>query len=77
MVLGLVDYHFQIGLINQRGVYSPSGGDEEERLSNKYYEYAQLLQIEYPKISYAFQTIGDSYKYEFRFERARELKGYY
>lgn len=69
--------HFQIGLINQRGVYSPSGGDEEDRLSNKYYAYAKLLQIEYPKTSHAVQTIGDSYKYESRFERARELKGYY
>lgn len=53
------------------------GGDEEERLSNKYYEYAKLLQIEYPKTSHAVQTIGDSYKYESRFERDRELKGYY
>lgn len=69
--------HFQIGLINQRGVYSPSGGDEEERLSLKYYEYAKHLQIEYPKTAHAVRTIGDSYKYESRFERARELKGYY
>ena len=53
------------------------GGDEEERFAATYNEYAQKLQLLYPKTAYIVKEISDRYKCESRFERARELKGYF
>lgn len=72
-----LENNFRIGLFNQRGVHAVTGGDEEEKIAKKYYDYAEKLRISYPRTSYILNTIGDSFKSESQCERARELKGYY
>ena len=73
----ILENNFRIGLFNQRGVHAVTGGDEEEKIAKKYYDYAEKLRISYPRTSYILKTIGDSFKSESQCERARELKGYY
>jgi len=66
-----------MGLYNQRGVHAVTGGDEEERIAATYSEYSQKLQLQYPKTSHILKEISDKYKREAKFERTRELKGYF
>lgn len=72
-----INDHMCIGVFNQRGVHTVTGGDEEEQFAATYNEYAQKLQLLYPKTAYIVKEISDRYKCESRFERARELKGYF
>ena len=72
-----INDHICIGVFNQRGVHTVTGGDEEEQFAATYNEYAQKLQLLYPKTAYIVKEISDRYKCESRFERARELKGYF
>lgn len=65
-----------MGVINQRGVHTVTGGDEEERISATYNKYAQKLQLLYPKTACLVKEISDDYKCESRYERAREITGY-
>ena len=71
----IISTHICIGLFNQRGVHNVTGGDEEERIAATYSEYAQKLQLLYPKTSRVVKNISDDYKRESKFERTRELKG--
>lgn len=73
----VINSHICTGLFNQRGVHAVTGGDEEERIAATYSEYAQKLQLQYPKTSHILKEISDKYKRESKFERARELKGYF
>ena len=68
---------FHIGLFNQRGVHNITGGDEEEQIAKKYYDYSKELQLMYPKTSQIIKEISENYKRDARLERARELKGFY
>lgn len=68
---------FHIGLFNQRGVHNITGGDEEELIAKKYYDYSKKLQLMYPKTSQIIKEISENYKRDARLERARELKGFY
>lgn len=72
-----INTHICMGVFNQRGVHTVTGGDEEEQFAVTYNEYAQKLQLLYPKTARVVKEISDDYKHESRFERARELKGYF
>lgn len=73
----LINDHICMGIHNQRGVYTVTGGDEEERIATTYSEYAEKLQLLYPKTAIVLKQISDSYKTEARYEKNRELKGYF
>lgn len=62
---------------NQRGVHNITGGDDEEKLSEKYFADADRIRVEYPNTASMLYSIGETYKSEARAERNRELKGYY
>lgn len=72
-----INTHICMGVFNQRGVHTVTGGDEEEQFAATYNEYAQKLQLLYPKTARVVKEISDDYKRESRYERARELKGYF
>lgn len=72
-----INTHICMGVFNQRGVYTVTGGDEEERFAATYNEYAQKLRLLYPKTAHVVKEISNDYKRESRYERARELKGYF
>lgn len=72
-----INTHICMGIFNQRGVYTVTGGDEEERFAATYNEYAQKLQLLYPKTARVVKEISNDYKRESQYERARELKGYF
>ena len=72
-----INTHICMGVFNQRGVHTITGGDEEEQFAATYNEYARKLQLLYPKTARVVKEISDRYKCESRFERARELKGYF
>ena len=72
-----INTHICMGIFNQRGVHTVTGGDEEERIASTYNEYAQKLQLLYPKTARVVKEISDDYKRESKYERARELKGYF
>lgn len=71
-----INKHLCRGIFKQRGIHNITGGDEEERFAATYNEYAQKLQLLYPKTAHLVRKISDEYKSESRQERARELKGY-
>lgn len=68
---------FVISRQNQRGVHTVTGGTEEARIAEEYYNYATKLQLLYPRTAAIISRIGDSYQYESQRERAYELKGRY
>lgn len=72
-----INTHICMGVFNQRGVHTVTGGDEEEQFAATYNEYAQKLQLLYPETARVVKEISDDYKRESRYERARELKGYF
>lgn len=72
-----INSSIRIGRINQRGIYNVTGGDEEERIAATYNDFAQKLQLIYPKTSLVVKSISDDYKHQSRYEKARELKGYF
>lgn len=72
-----INSHICIGVFNQRGVHTITGGDDEERIAAAYSEYAQKLKLLYPKTAHIVKEISEDYKRESRYERARELKGYF
>lgn len=72
-----LERNFIIGRQNQRGVYAVTGGQEEMRLAEIYYDYANRLQLLYPSTASIVRQIGDQYRSESKSERVRELKGYY
>lgn len=73
----IINSHICMGIFNQRGVHTITGGDDEERIAATYSEYAQKLQLLYPKTARVVKEISDRYKCESRYERARELKWYF
>lgn len=73
----VINDHICMGIHNQRGVYTVTGGDEEDRIATTYSEYAEKLQLLYPKTAIVLKQISDSYRTEARYERNRELKGYF
>ena len=72
-----INTHICMGVVNQRGVHTVTGGDEEEQFAVTYNEYAQKLQLLYPKTARVVKEISNDYRRESRYERARELKGYF
>lgn len=72
-----INTHICMGVFNQRGVHTVTGGDEEEQFAATYNECAQKLQLLYPKTARVVKEISDRYKCVSRYERARELKGYF
>lgn len=73
----ILENHFIIGLENQRGVHDVTGGASEDALAEKYYAYAENLQLLYPCTASIIHRISDNYRTVAKSERARELKGYY
>lgn len=69
--------NFIVGRWNQRGMYTVTGGQEEMRLAEIYYDYANRLQLLYPSTAAIVRQIGDQYRSQSKSERVRELKGYY
>lgn len=68
---------FVIGKYNQRGVHTSTGGINEKKISDDYYENANKLRISYPNTSQILKRMGKSYERESLFERNLELRDFF
>lgn len=62
---------FQIGVINSRGAFFLSNGEEEQRLSELYINYARTLRIDYPQLAKVLEAISERYKKESQLDREK------
>lgn len=67
----LVD-EYAVCIFNKRGVFSPTGGNEERALSNKYKENADALRTKYPKVASIYDKLADGYIFDANAEREIE-----
>lgn len=56
-------------IYNSRGVYSPTGGDEERKIALRYKENADKIRITAPKTAKIYDHLYESYLYEANSER--------
>ena len=69
--------NFIIGKENQHGVYTLTAGREEDSLAEQYGISADKLQLLYPRTAAILRRVSEGYRSEAKWERTRELKGYY
>ncbi|NOU77458.1 hypothetical protein GC101_01045 [Paenibacillus sp. LMG 31459] len=62
---------FQIGVMNSRGVFNLSSGDEERKLSKMYETYARTLRIDYPHLAKELEDISEYYKRDSELDREK------
>ena len=55
-----------------RGVYSPTGGDEERAMAKRYKENAEAIRTKSPKTAKIFDQLCERYLYEADSERESE-----
>jgi len=68
---------FVVGKYNQRGAYMSSGGINEKKISDNYYDEANKLRISYPNTARILKRMGENYKEESLFERNLELRDFW
>jgi hypothetical protein len=61
---------------NQRGVYSPSGGEAERRLADDYKREADYHRSKYPCVAEIYDVIHDQYNAQADYEREAEENGW-
>ncbi len=67
-----LENEYIISVLNQRGVFSPTGGVEERNLAKKYKNNANAVRTHYPKVASIYDRISEKYLYEADSERERE-----
>lgn len=75
--LELLNKHFVIGIFNQRGVHTVTGGVEEKEISNKYFSYSSKLEFLYPRTAAIVREIGKSYQLESKREQQMEMRDFH
>lgn len=63
---------YVIGIFNQRGIFSPTGGVEERGLAKKYKENADVVRTRYPKVASIYDKLCERYLYDADSERELE-----
>jgi hypothetical protein len=64
---------FQIGIFNKRGTYWKSpieGGAQERALAEKYRIYAQMSEVEWPRVAASLRSVAERYEEDARREDA-------
>ena len=64
---------FIIEILNQRGVYTCTGGIEEKKIADKYYDDAKKIRIQYPNTASILDKLGDSYRKQSIYDQEEEL----
>ena len=59
-----MDRGFRIGVSNNRGVHEVTGGNEERKLAEKYYDRARRLSYEFPFVAALLNSIAEDYEAE-------------
>lgn len=65
-----------IGIYNQRGVFTATGGEEELKIAQKYTAYAEQLELFYPHTATIVHKIAEQYYHESQQERQSEMIPY-
>ncbi|MGN0513010.1 MAG: hypothetical protein ACI4GD_01935 [Lachnospiraceae bacterium] len=73
---GIIGKEITIARCNQRGIHNVTGGKDEMDIAKHYQEYADELEVLYPKTAKIVREISNSYFYESKREMQRELIGY-
>lgn len=64
---------FRMGIVNSRGVYTATNGEEERKISEKYQRYSDETRIEYPRMSETLRLLVEEYLINSVEERERAV----
>ena len=67
-----LENQYVISICNSRGVFSPSGGDEERIMAKQYKDNAEAIRTKSPKTAKIFDQLCEHYLYEADSERESE-----
>jgi len=67
-----LENEYVASICNSRGVYSPTGGDEERAMAKRYKENAEAIRTKSPKTAKIFDQLCERYLYEADSERESE-----
>lgn len=59
-------------MLNQRGIFSPTGGNAEQEFADKYKKNADAVRIKYSKVASIYDQLCERYLYDADSERERE-----
>ena len=65
---------FDVGVSNQRGVFTKSmtdGGEQERELARKYAEYANKVKVAWPRTALALRRLAEGYEFQAKREDER------
>ena len=67
---------FIVGVYNQRGVHTNTGGIEEKKIADKYHKNAQAIRITYPRTAGILDEIGNDYDRNSDYDGQLELSDF-
>lgn len=67
-----LENEYAVSICNSRGVYTPTGGDEERAIAKRYKENADAIRTKSPKTAKIFDHLYEDYLHEANSERESE-----